>query len=159
VRDNRFRSDLYYRVSTIPLGVPPLRERLLDMELIAQNLLDGLAADLGRGTLSLAPDALAALKAYSWPGNIRELRNVLERAVLLCEGRLLGRRDLRFEPAPVDDPAAGAALTLEEMERLHIERVLQAERGHVESAARRLGIPRSSLYQKIKRLGLAVPRS
>jgi DNA-binding NtrC family response regulator len=160
VRDNRFRSDLYYRVSTIPLVVPPLRERLEDMELIAQNLLDGLAADLGRGTLSLAPDALAALKAYPWPGNIRELRNVLERAVLLCEGRVLGRRDLRFEPAaPADDPAASATLTLEEMERLHIERVLQAERGHVESAARRLGIPRSSLYQKIKRLGLAVPRS
>ena len=160
VRDNRFRSDLYYRVSTIPLVVPPLRERLEDLELIAQGLLDSLAADLGRGTLSLAPDALAALKAYSWPGNIRELRNVLERAVLLCEGRVLGRRDLRFEPAPVDEAAGGGtALTLEEMERLHIERVLQAERGHVESAARRLGIPRSSLYQKIKRLGLAVPRS
>jgi DNA-binding NtrC family response regulator len=160
VRDGRFRSDLYYRVSTIPLVVPPLRERPEDMELIAQHLLDGVAADLGRGSLTLAPDALAALRAYSWPGNIRELRNVLERAVLLCEGRVLGRRDLRFEPAPVDDPAAAeAALTLEELERLHIERVLQAERGHVESAARRLGIPRSSLYQRLKRLGLSVPRS
>jgi DNA-binding NtrC family response regulator len=159
VRENRFRSDLYYRVSTIPLVVPPLRERLEDMELIAEKLLDGLAADLGRGKLSLAADALAALKAYSWPGNIRELRNVLERAVLLCEGRVLGRRDLRFEPAPADEAAPGAALTLEEMERAHIERVLQAERGHVETAARRLGIPRSSLYQKIKRFGLSVPRT
>ena len=159
VRDNRFRSDLYYRISTIPLVVPSLRERLDDLPLIAQHLLDDLASDLGRGTLTLAPDALAALRAYSWPGNIRELRNVLERAVLLCEGRALGRRDLRFETAPPGEDATDAALTLDEMERRHIERTLQAEGGHVESAARRLGIPRSSLYQKIKRFGLALPRS
>jgi DNA-binding NtrC family response regulator len=159
VRENRFRSDLYYRISTIPLVVPPLRERLEDLPLIAQRLLDDLAFDLGRGKLSLAPEALDVLRAYPWPGNIRELRNVLERAVLLCEGTVLGRRELRFEQGPADGGETEAGLTLEEMERRHIERVLQAERGHVESAARRLGIPRSSLYQKIKRMGLTVPRT
>jgi DNA-binding NtrC family response regulator len=159
VRDNRFRSDLYYRISTIPLVVPPLRERLEDLELIAQRLLDDIGSDLGRGPLSLAPEAVAGLRTYSWPGNIRELRNVLERAVLLCEGRVLGRRDLRFEMVPPGEDARDGALTLGEMERRHIERMLQAENGRVEAAARRLGIPRSSLYQKIKRFGLAVPRS
>ncbi len=159
VRESRFRSDLYYRISTIPLVVPPLRERLEDIEPIAEDLLRGLAADLGRGALSLAPDALAALRAYSWPGNIRELRNVLERAVLLADGRVLGRRELRFEaPMPDEDGPDEASLTLEQVERRHIERVLAAERGHVEAAARRLGVPRSSLYQRIKQLGISVPR-
>jgi DNA-binding NtrC family response regulator len=160
VRENRFRSDLYYRISTIPLVVPPLRERLEDLERIADDLLQGLAADLGRGPFALAPDALAALRAYAWPGNIRELRNVLERAALLADGRVLGRRELRFEsPGLPEDGVDEASLTLEEVERRHIERVLTAERGHVEAAARRLGIPRSTLYQRIKQLGLSVPRS
>jgi transcriptional regulator with PAS, ATPase and Fis domain len=157
VRDNRFRSDLYFRVNTIPLTVPPLRERREDIERLAQALLEGIASDLGRNGLSLAPEAVRALEAYPWPGNIRELRNVLERAVLLCEGRTLGARDLRFEATP-GVAASEASLTLAELERRHIERVLAAERGRVESAARRLGIPRSSLYQKLKRLGLQPPR-
>ena len=159
VREGRFRSDLYYRISTIPLVVPPLRERLEDLPLIAQRLLDDLTGDLGRGPFTLSPEALGALRTYSWPGNVRELRNVLERAVLLSEDRVLGRRDLRFEPGAAEDTVSELGLTLEELERRHIERVLQAEQGRVEAAARRLGIPRSSLYQKIKRMGLAAPRS
>jgi DNA-binding NtrC family response regulator len=161
VREGKFRSDLYYRISTIPLVIPPLRERLQDLPLIAQGLLDDLAVDLGRNAFSLAPDALDALRAYAWPGNVRELRNVLERAVLLSDGGVLARRDLRFEAAAAadDDPGGEDRLTLEEMERRHIERVLQAEGGRVEAAARRLGIPRSSLYQKIKRMGLGTPRT
>jgi DNA-binding NtrC family response regulator len=159
VREGRFRSDLYYRISTIPLVVPALRERLEDLPLIAQRLLDDLSGDLGRGPFALSPDALAALRAYSWPGNVRELRNVLERAVLLSEDRVLGRRDLRFEPGAAEETESELGLTLDELERRHIERVLQAEQGRVEAAARRLGIPRSSLYQKIKRMGLLAPRS
>jgi transcriptional regulator of acetoin/glycerol metabolism len=100
------------------------------------------------------------LQSYAWPGNIRELRNVLERAVLLSEGDTLGVRDLHFEAgAGVETRADEADLTLEELERRHIRRVLQEERGHVESAARRLNIPRSSLYQKIKRYRLGGVRS
>src|SRR4029453_11109298 len=101
--------------------------------------------------LSLSAEALEALKDYAWPGNIRELRNVLERAVLLCGGRALGRADLRFEARAAPDPVVDTTLTLSEMEGRHIERVLEEERGRVEVAAQRLGIPRSSLYQKIKR--------
>jgi DNA-binding NtrC family response regulator len=158
VRDKRFRSDLYFRINTIPLNVPALRERREDVELLSRAVLEGIASELGRGGLSLSPEAVRALERYPWPGNIRELRNVLERAVLLCEGRLLGVRDLRFEPQASAAPAADTSLTLLEMERRHIENVLREENGRVEAAARRLGVPRSSLYQRLKRFGLQPPR-
>jgi DNA-binding NtrC family response regulator len=159
VREKRFRSDLYFRISTIPLVVPPLRERVEDIPLLAQHLLGRLAADLGRGNVSLDVDAGLALLTYSWPGNIRELRNVLERALLLSDRQVLGRQDLRFDAPLAANIAMGdELLTLLELERRHIERVLHAEHGHVERAAGRLGIPRSSLYQKIKKFGIVVPK-
>ncbi len=154
-REGRFRADLYYRISAIPLVVPPLRERASDLEELAQALLEGIAADLGRAPAVLSPEALDALRAYPWPGNIRELRNVLERAVLLSGERVLQRRDLRFEAQAAAPEAWDPGLTLAELERRHIERVLRLEGGRVEPAARRLGIPRSSLYEKVRRLGLS----
>ena len=167
VRQNRFRGDLYYRISTIPLVVPPLRERAEDIEPIAVRLLAGIADDLGRGAIAISADALESLRSYAWPGNIRELRNVLERAVLLgppASGGtcVLGRENLRFEALssnePLSDGGMDSRLTLAEMERLHIQRVLQEEGGRVESAATRLGIPRSTLYERIKRFGLVAPK-
>jgi DNA-binding NtrC family response regulator len=161
VRERRFREDLYFRISTIPLAVPPLRDRVEDISLLARQLLDRLGVELGRAEVGLAPDAEKALREYRWPGNIRELRNVLERAVLLGERDVLTRQDLRFE-APMAAGSSGdddANLTLLQLERAHIERVLREERGHVERAARRLGLPRSSLYQKIKRHGVHVPKA
>jgi DNA-binding NtrC family response regulator len=153
VRGGQFRSDLYFRISTVPLRVPPLRERREDIVPLARFLLRRLATDLGRGERGLAADAERALEEYLWPGNIRELRNVLERAVLLSDRSQLRRGDLRFEPA-----AAGGDgelyLTLEELERRHIERVLHLEGGNVVRAAERLAVPRSSLYEKIKRFGI-----
>ncbi len=160
VREKAFRSDLYYRVSTIPLVVPPLRERAEDIPVLAAELLKRIAGEMGRGDLSVSRDALDALALHSWPGNVRELRNVLERAILLSEGRTLDRESLRF--AADGDPAAGgldADLTLEQVERRHIERVLRQEKWRVDTAARRLGVPRSTLYKKIKALGLEVPRA
>jgi transcriptional regulator of acetoin/glycerol metabolism len=95
---------------------------------------------------------MQALQAYSWPGNIRELRNVIERAVLLSEQKHITLNDLHFDGhAQVSAPFFDTHLTLIELEKQHIERVLQEERGRVEKAAKRLGIPRSSLYQKIKK--------
>jgi DNA-binding NtrC family response regulator len=155
VREGRFRADLYYRISAIPLLVPPLRERVEDLPLLAQRLLERIAGDVGRPAPELAQDALEALSAYAWPGNVRELHNVLERAVLLAGGRVLERRDLRFEAQAAPAEAWDTSLTLAEVERRHIERVLREESGRVEPAARRLDIPRSSLYEKIRRLGLA----
>jgi DNA-binding NtrC family response regulator len=152
MRENKFRSDLYYRISTIPLVAPALRERVEDIPVLARHLLTKCAADLGRNDLELSPDAERALQTYSWPGNIRELRNVLERASLLSERRTLRATDLRFDDAANREaPAYDSQLTLLELERRHIELVLAEEHGQVERAAKRLGIPRSSLYQKIKK--------
>lgn len=163
VQEQRFRSDLYFRISTIPLTVPALRQRVEDIPLLARQLLDRLAMELGRPHISLAPDAQRALAHYAWPGNIRELRNVLERGALLSARQELRAQDLRFESVPAS--AAGAPsgeqdleLTLDEVQRRHIVRVLQAVNGHVEQAATRLGVPRSTLYQKLKAMQLTVPR-
>ena len=152
VRDKRFRDDLYFRISTIPLSFPALRERIEDIPTMAQYLLNKVAADLGRGELLLDQSSIEALQAYSWPGNIRELRNVIERAVLLSDQKNITLNDLHFDGhAQVGTPFLDTRLTLVELEKQHIERVLNEERGRVEKAAKRLGIPRSSLYQKIKK--------
>ncbi|MEW6735438.1 MAG: sigma-54 dependent transcriptional regulator [Acidobacteriota bacterium] len=152
VWEKKFRSDLYFRISTIPLLVPPLRERTEDIPVLATHMLEGIAIDLGRGEAKLSSAAVKALQTYTWPGNIRELRNVLERALLLSETNLLDCHDLRFDLSTrTDNWSVATSLTLEELERQYIERVLQAENGHVNEAAKKLGIPRSSLYQKIKK--------
>ena len=158
-KQGAFRSDLYFRISGIPLTMPALRERRQDIPSLARALLARLVRDQGRRA-TLAADAERALCGYPWPGNIRELRNVLERAVLLCDGDTITRRDLRFEPAPVPDaPARDADLTLQQVERQHIERALRDAGGKVAEAARRLGVPRSTLYQKIKAHGIANSRN
>jgi DNA-binding NtrC family response regulator len=165
VQAQRFRSDLYFRISTLPVRLPALRERPEDIPLLARALLARLSHELGRPGLDLSAAAESALCAYAWPGNLRELRNVLERAVLLAPQPVLAPADLHFNllpgPLPHTQAASQAELDLPlcEVERRHIQRVLEAEGGHVERAAQRLGIPRSSLYQKLKALGLARPKS
>jgi DNA-binding NtrC family response regulator len=161
-KEKKFRSDLYYRISTIPLRVPALRERPEDIPGLARRLLEGFSADLGRRGLRLSPEAERRLGQYAWPGNVRELRNVLERALLLCGRDVVEVDDLRFEgPGVASEEATvpGAPLTLEELERQHIAGVLVSLGGRVAEASQRLGIPRSTLYQKIKKYGLPLPRS
>ena len=156
--EGQFRADLYFRVSAIPLVVPPLRERTEDIPLVASRLLEGLARETGR-TSSLSPAAAERLRRHSWPGNIRELRNVLERAVLFGAGPVLAAEDLRFDTAASAPPAADPGLTLLEMERRAIEAALSREHGRVALAATRLGIPRSTLYQKLKQHRISIPDS
>jgi DNA-binding NtrC family response regulator len=152
VRQQRFRSDLYFRVNIVPLRVPPLRERAEDIPMLAQYFLARLAQDCGRGEMTLEKSAMEALQEYSWPGNIRELRNVLERAVLLTERNHLTVHQLQLQSSPLaGQPQFSSTGTLRQMERAHINFVLQEEGGSVERAARRLGIARSSLYNKLKR--------
>jgi DNA-binding NtrC family response regulator len=158
VREQSFRSDLYFRISTIPLTTPPLRERVEDVPVLANNILGHLGTDLGTGPVDISPGAMRMLQSYFWPGNIRELRNVLERAVLLNGTHTLTERDLHFD-IDLESPAprGGPVKTLEAMERQYIEEVLFLEGGRVEPAARKLGIPRSSLYHKIKQYGISRP--
>jgi DNA-binding NtrC family response regulator len=152
LHSGRFRSDLYFRISAVPLLVPALRDRMEDIPILADHLLRQFCIDLAIEELTMAEGAVSALQAYSWPGNIRELRNVLERAVLLREGDRLTEQDLHFDMrvAPLPPSGAGRTKTLEQVERDHIKEVLNLEGGRVGAAAQRLGIPRSSLYHKIK---------
>lgn len=151
VQEGKFREDLYYRVNTMVMRLPPLRQRKSDIPTIASALLRQLAHDMGRPVPSLDGDAEAALINHPWPGNVRELRNVLERAVLLAGGARLSRNDLRLNGASAvaaSMPSNGD--TLRDLEWQHIQRVLDEEGGNVPKAAKRLGIPRSTMYQKLK---------
>jgi DNA-binding NtrC family response regulator len=150
VRENRFRNDLYFRISTIPLRVPALRERPEDIIALARLLMNRSAAEIGKAEPALASGAEKTLTGYDWPGNIRELRNVLERAILLSPSVEIRANDLQFGAPASAGWTPGTGLTLEEVEVGYITRVLEEESGHVERAAKRLGIPRSSLYQKIR---------
>ena len=152
VREKKFRSDLYFRISTIPLNVPPLRERPEDIPILAETLLQTATAELNKPGVTLKPDALEAMVRYAWPGNIRELKNVIERAVLLSGSKELSRRDLLFEPQPAlwNGWMPDGDMTLEQLERKYIEWTLQQCGGRVVEVAKRLDIPKSTLYQKLK---------
>ena len=161
IRERKFRSDLYFRVSTLPLSVPPLSDRVEDIPVLARCLIETIAADLGRKGLALSDAGARALQGYSWPGNVRELRNVLERASLLCRGAAIEPGDLRFAevragdgPAAMD-VAAGGIVSLAENERRYLEHVLRSTGGRVDEAAKALGLPRSSMYDRLKRHGLS----
>jgi DNA-binding NtrC family response regulator len=160
VSEGRFRSDLYFRLGTISMTVPALRQRGEDILVIARHVLSGLAGARGRGEMRLSREAEGALLRYAWPGNVRELRNILERAVLLCDEATVEVEDLGIGAAPrrTVEPS-DVSLSLAEVERRHIEAVLADTHGRIDPAARRLGIHRSSLYNKIKRHRIPVSRS
>jgi transcriptional regulator with PAS, ATPase and Fis domain len=174
VADGRFRADLYYRLHVLPIRLPPLRERLDDLEALAEVLMEDIARRSGLAARGLAPDALDWLGRQAWPGNIRELRNTLEQAALMTDERVLHARHfgagippgalsagpsapaVAEAPAvPVFRPAAPAPRTLAEqvaeVERRAIAEALAATGGNRVAAARRLGMPRSVLYERLSR--------
>jgi DNA-binding NtrC family response regulator len=156
IEEGKFRSDLYFRLSTLLIVIPPLRERVEDIPEIAKELIARISSDLRQPHRELSESAIARLQSHSWPGNIRELRNVLERAALYSKKQALDEKDLVFEqPAEKSNGHYKGGLTLAELERLHIEIVLKEEKGSVATTAMRLGIPKSTLYQKIKTLRLS----
>jgi DNA-binding NtrC family response regulator len=154
-RGGAFRSDLLFRINTVVLELPALRDRKQDIAELTRNMIAHFCRLQGRPDVELSVDGVAALQDYAWPGNIRELRNVVERALLFCRGTRIERQALAL-PGPIAFQAvltAGPNTTLEEVERSHVTAVLQAVDGRVEDAAKLLGIPRSSLYAKLKRYG------
>jgi DNA-binding NtrC family response regulator len=158
-----FRQDLLYRINTVTLHLPSLRERCEDIPVLAATILESLARDMPHGKRTLTPAAVRALQEHSWPGNVRELRNALEHAVLLTDGHsidadVLGLSRRRGIAAPAADPPSSRDLTLKAAEIQEIMRALQIEGGRVERAAQRLGVPRSSLYQKIRKHGITIPK-
>jgi two-component system response regulator AtoC len=150
VKNGSFREDLYYRLNVLPVKIPPLRERTEDIPALAEFFVADCAASMSKRFKSLDKEALDALCGYRWPGNIRELRNVLERAMILCEGQVISTPHLTLPAA--SHPGKSDMLALREVENLHIKSVL-ASVGHNRSqAAKILGISRSTLNEKIKNL-------
>jgi DNA-binding NtrC family response regulator len=158
VEQNQFRSDLLFRINTLVLELPALRERDEDLRALAEVLLSQLSRKSGRVTPTLGPDALDMLRDYHWPGNVRELRNVLERALLFCKTDSLDRKALRFDRS-LDPEEKSHGLSLEEVERRHIASVLRGAQGSVEKAAEVLQLSRSALYVKLKKYGIKAERS
>jgi DNA-binding NtrC family response regulator len=159
IETNAFRDDLYYRISSLQLFVPALRERGRDIAFLADHLLDRLTAELGLPLRTLTPEALSALMGYSWPGNVRELRNVLERALLLSDpGERLGQEEVTavLEAGSRSWRSGPSAnLRLEEAEKAHIRFVLARNGGDVRRTASVLGLSRSALYERLKKHGLS----
>jgi PAS domain S-box-containing protein len=159
VKAGRFRADLFYRLNVFPIGVPPLRERAADIPVLASYFVTQLAAGVGKRFESIDAETMTRLAAYAWPGNIRELRNVLERAVILCQGPTLRVESTDLGAAgEVPPTTAGApSLSLEDVERRHILDVLKQTNGAIggpAGAAKILGLPPSTLRSRMERLGI-----
>ncbi|MBC8068783.1 MAG: sigma 54-interacting transcriptional regulator [Deltaproteobacteria bacterium] len=154
VANGRFREDLYYRLSGITLAIPPLRERLGELPALVEEFAMRAAADLGRSVPSISAASLARLREHPWPGNIRELRNVIERAVVLGDGSIVEPADLVFEALAAGESPAGAPMD----ERARILGALQACAGNQTRAAEQLGISRKTLGLKMDALGIARPQ-
>jgi transcriptional regulator with PAS, ATPase and Fis domain len=164
VEDGRFREDLYYRVNVINIELPSLAERSADIPLLAHHFLESVREETGKQTEGYTAEALAAMQNYHWPGNVRELHNVIERGVLLGKHDVIDVNDL---PSHIVAPAristgsvAGRTLkeALEEPERNIILEVLRSNNWNRNVTADQLGINRTTLYKKMKRLGLDDPR-
>jgi two-component system response regulator AtoC len=150
VESGSFREDLFYRLNVIPITLPPLRDRAEDIPALVETLLERLGVELNRKVDGLSREAMARLVRYSFPGNIRELRNILERALVIAPGPIVQLSDLEL---PADAPARTDD-TLEAVEKQHIIRVLEQAGGNVSQAARMLDIDRVTLYSKIKKYHL-----
>lgn len=152
IEEGTFRQDLYHRLAVFPIRLPPLRKRRDDIPLLAQELLRAVGNELDRDNLSLDDGALARLTQADWPGNIRELRNTLERAAILSDGPVLHAADIRFDSPP---SAAGEFDgTLADMEKRAIADALRSSGGNRKAAAEKLGIGVRTLYDKLRRYDL-----
>jgi two-component system response regulator AtoC len=157
----KFREDLYYRLHVVPITLPPLRERGSDILLLAKHFIDRFNREFKKNVYKIAPETQKLMLEYHWPGNVRELKNTIERSILLeCEDELLPEHLLFAEaetrPKPESEAAAaGTEMTLEEVERDYIRRVVEAVGWNKNRAAKTLGIDRTTLYTKIKKYGLA----
>jgi transcriptional regulator with PAS, ATPase and Fis domain len=166
VKQGRFRSDLYYRLNVLPIKLPPLRDRLSDMDVLCDALLQQIFEQSGMPRREISAAASALLASYQWPGNIRELRNVLERACILSDNFTLGTADFAMIlPAPEKAPATSVAPVrsyaeaLAEFDRNIIKGALDAAGGNVPAAAKLLGLSRATLYKRIAAPGHVPPQA
>lgn len=158
IQEGRFRSDLFHRLAGMELCVPPLRQRTGDMAILAPHFLERAARLNQKPARALSPTALRILECYSWPGNVRELQNVIERAVLLCDGALIAPEHLG-DLSVTHSEETPLALSVRDEKARRIEEALEASGGNQAEAARRLGVAPSNLGRMIRRMGLKTPRS
>jgi DNA-binding NtrC family response regulator len=154
VRDGRFREDLLFRLNTVELQLPPLRERREDIPALAQHFLTQHARRYGKRLTGPDAGALQALLDHPWPGNVRELDHAIERAVLLARGESIQAQDLGLRPVAADAAPGLERMTLDDAERLLIQRALQHAGGNVSEAAKALGLSRSALYRRLQHYDL-----
>ena len=153
VREGRFREDLYYRINTVHIALPPLRERKEDIVPLAQMFMERFAIKYHRPLTGLAPEAAAALKECRWSGNIRELQNCIEKAVILSEGNDLTEKDMQLEHASRPSGTTVKANSEADEERM-VRDAMERASGNISSAAKMLGVSRPTLYAKLKKYGL-----
>jgi DNA-binding NtrC family response regulator len=161
VKTGAMREDLFYRLNVVQVRLPPLRERGRDVLLLAERFLEHFRRSIGKEVEAFTPEAERRLLSHAWPGNVRELKNVVERGVILCRSDAIGVEHLPAELGGGAEPASGPVLdpdrilTLEEVEKRHVARALEAKDGNRSQTAIALGISRSTLIEKIKKYGLA----
>ena len=152
-----FRSDLYYRLSVFQITLPALRDRKKDIGLLAEHFMNYFALKVKKQLTGLSDTFIQKLEAYGWPGNIRELKNIIERAVILADDNILDESLLPYEMQEPQPSKAGSSLSsfdLSSIEKLHIQRVLAHAHGNRAEAARLLNIGVATLYRKLKEYGL-----
>jgi len=162
VKRNEFRADLYYRLNIIPIHIPPLRERKSDIPLLVSHFMETLSAQNRLEPKEFTAQTMTRFIQYDWPGNVRELMNVVEQLVSLVEGKYIKPEHLPREFADPDDHAGRPAKAnaqyfwppQDDEEKELILRVLREEKGNKTKAAQRLGIHRSTLYEKLKKIGI-----
>ena len=157
VKENRFRQDLLYRINTIEIELPPLRERAEDIPLLANHFLKQYNEKYNKKILRVSESSLSRMQKHSWPGNIRELQHAIERAVIMAGSNVLQPEDLSLSASPVHKDAEQVMLdqyNLEEVEKILIRKVLKKYNGNITQAALELGLTRSSLYRRLEKHGL-----
>lgn len=154
VEDGNFRQDLLYRINTIEIHIPPLRERGNDIILLADHFLDRYTRKYKKKIHGLTREAKNKLLKYAWPGNVRELQHTIERAVILGDGSMLKPENFLFHTTSKQKKEEEVVLNLEQLERQAIEKALRISNGNISRAAEYLGITRFALYRKLEKLGL-----
>lgn len=158
VKENKFRQDLLYRINTIEIEIPPLRDRIEDIPLLANHFLKHYATRYNKPITKISEAAMTRMSKHQWPGNIRELQHALERAVILCNGNVLQPEDFTLTNNSLRETEAGGInldqFNLDEVEKLLIRKVLKKFNGNITQAAAELGLTRSSLYRRLEKHGL-----
>ena len=157
VKANKFREDLYYRINVIPIKLPPLRDRKEDIPLLVDHFIRRFNSLKKKLIADISPDALAILMSHDYPGNIRELENIIEHAFVLCRGTIINITDLPEQIRPKLDQPMVESVSMDDLERVYITEALRRNNWNRKKTASDLGIHKTTLWRKIRRLSINIP--